>query len=97
MPVPAQNRDLTWGTIHASAYIHARGLLRPAAAELRSSGVLRYRCPITGSFILVTDEATLGRCTCPRIRLRCADCGEQHLVTLEAVEPAIVVAQRDKP
>ena len=29
----------------------------------------------------MTDEATLASLTRPRARLRCADCGEMHLLT----------------
>ena len=41
---------------------------------------LRYRCPLTGSYVLVTDEPTLARLARPPARIRCADCGEQHLI-----------------
>jgi len=48
-----------WSTIHASVYRNAGALLRPTAATTRARGALRYRCPVTGSFVLVTDEASL--------------------------------------
>lgn len=90
-------QDLHWSTIHASAMSQARGLLRWAAATPRPHGALRYRCPVSGSFVLVTDEPTLGRLAQGRARIRCADCAEQHLVTVTADEPADIVALADKP
>lgn len=82
-------QDENWNTIHASAYNHARPLMRPATATLRPHGGLRYRCPVTGSFVLVTDETTLGQLARPQARLRCADCGELHLMTVAAEDPAV--------
>lgn len=73
-------QDLPWSTVHRSAYDHARGLLRPAEASERRGGSLRYRCPITGSYVLVTDELTLAWLAQPQAKLRCADCGELHLI-----------------
>jgi hypothetical protein len=49
---------------------------------------LRYRCPLTGSFVLVTDAATLAGLARPPAQLRCADCGELHLVSVEAADTA---------
>jgi hypothetical protein len=96
--MPLQDeRFETWTTIHASAHNHARSLLRPAAAEPRAKGAVRYRCPVTGSFVLVTEEATLARLKGPPARLRCADCGEEHLMTIEADDPAHIVARPDRP
>jgi len=51
---------------------------------LRPSGAIRYRCPVTGSFVLLTDAGTLARLAERVIRLRCADCGEMHLVMQSA-------------
>jgi hypothetical protein len=81
-------QDLPWDPIHASAYGHARSLLRLAKATPRPMGALRYRCPITGSFVLVTDETTLQWLARPNARLRCADCGELHLIGGEAAGPS---------
>jgi hypothetical protein len=80
--------DLSWDPIHNSAYGHMRSLLRPAAATPRAHGALRYRCPITGSFVLLTDEPTLRSLAQPSARLRCADCGELHLIA-SIVEGAV--------
>ena len=84
----------TWGTIHPSVYHHAAGPARTAIATPRPHGALRYRCPSTGSFVLVTDEATLRQLARPRVRLRCVDCGEMHLL-MQATgndDPAVIVA-----
>ena len=48
---------------------------------MRPSGALRYPCPVNGSLVLVTDEATLAELDRPRARLRCLACGETHLLT----------------
>ena len=80
-------QDLSWDPIHTSAYSHTRSLLRPAQSKKRAGG-LRYRCPITGSFILVTDDSTLEWLARPNARLRCAGCGELHAIGQEADYPA---------
>ena len=59
---------------------------RRAEATPRPHGALRYRCPVTGSFVLVTDEASLNELTASPARLRCVDCHELHLVTVAAEE-----------
>lgn len=73
-------QDLSWSPVHGSAYVHARSLPLQAEAKARPGGAFRYRCPITGSFVLVTDEATLDWLARPNARLRCADCGDLHLL-----------------
>jgi len=73
-----------WGTIHPSAYRHAATLLRPAEATPRPHGAPRYQCPVTGSFVLVTDEAGLQRVIGKRARLHCSACGEMHLLSADA-------------
>jgi hypothetical protein len=72
-----------WSTLPPSALRHAAAPLRSVAATSPRHGALRYSCPVTGSFVLVTDEATLASMSRPRARLRCADCGEMHLLVLE--------------
>lgn len=91
MSITSQN----WGMIHPSALQHAAAFMRPATAMPRPSGAVRYCCPITGSFVLVTDEATLHSLDRPRVRLRCADCGEVHLMTRDDSEA--IVATPAKP
>ncbi len=56
-------------------------------ATLRPSGAVRYRCPVSGSFVLVTDPATLARLAERDTRLRCMDCGEMHLLARDAPAP----------
>ena len=69
------------GRIHPSVYRQDGGLLRWATATARPHGAVRYICPVTGSFVLVTDAANLQRLAGPRGRLRCPDCGEIHLIS----------------
>jgi hypothetical protein len=70
-----------FGSIHPSALRQGPGLLRWVEATPRPNGALRYRCPITGSFVLVTDDNALKELHRPRARVRCVDCGEMHLLT----------------
>ena len=90
-------QNLNWGTIHASVVRNAGAMLRRTAATLRGRDALRYRCPVTGSFVLVTDEASLNKFARPTTRLRCADCGEMHLVTVDFGGSGVIVAAPDKP
>jgi hypothetical protein len=66
--------------IHPSVYRQGGGFQRWVTATARPHGALRYICPVTGSFVLLTDDANLQRLGGPRGRLRCADCGEIHLI-----------------
>jgi len=72
---------MTWGTIHTSAYSHIATLLRWTTATPCAHGALRYRCPVTHSYVVVTDDETLARLARPRARTRCPSCGETHLIT----------------
>jgi hypothetical protein len=69
-----------WGTLHPSAFRHAAEPVRRVQATLRPSGAIRYCCPDTGSFVLITDAATLAGLSERDRRLRCADCGKMHLI-----------------
>ena len=55
MSLPSQ----AWGTLHPSVFRHAAEPVRRVQATLRPSGAIRYCCPDTGSFVLITDAATL--------------------------------------
>jgi hypothetical protein len=77
-------QDLPWRPDQTSTYVHAHSLLRPAESTRRAYGAIRYRCPVTGSFVLITDENTLQWLARPQARLRCADCGELHSIGGEA-------------
>lgn len=57
--------------------------MRWVAAEPRPHGAVRYRCPVIGSFILVTEPEALKRLARSRARLRCAGCGETHLLAFD--------------
>jgi hypothetical protein len=72
--------NLLVGRIHPSVYRQQGGFLRLAVATVRPHGTVRYVCPATGSFVLLTDDATLHQLAGPRARLRCPDCGEIHLL-----------------
>ena len=90
--------DHDWGTIHPSALHHSSAMLRWTAASTRPHGALRYQCPVTGSLLLVTDEATLKTLAGPRVRIRCLACGEMHLLTQESDgNAALFVAAPAKP
>jgi hypothetical protein len=78
------NPALLWSTIHASVFSQAANMVRWAKATARPHGGVRYQCPVTGSLILLTDEATLAGLARPRARLRCMDCGEMHLLAQDA-------------
>lgn len=88
-----QNRD--WTKIHASVFRQAGSMLRWALAAPRS-GAVRYRCPVTGSFVLVTDEASLRNFDRPTTRLRCAGCGEMHLLSAACGEAPVIVGNGHK-
>jgi hypothetical protein len=45
-------------------------------------GAVRYPCPVNGSIVLITDPAALALLKPPLARLRCAGCGELHLLKL---------------
>ena len=89
----------SWSTIHPSAYREAAIPLRRAAATARPNGALRYQCPVTGSLILLTDDATLAALDRPLGRLRCMACGEMHLLTQDAgiPDPAVIVVRPATP
>jgi hypothetical protein len=74
---------LPWNTVHPAAYSQAVSLVRWTVATPRAHGALRYQCPVTGSFVLITDDSALAGIARPRGRLRCMDCGEVHLLTQE--------------
>jgi hypothetical protein len=90
--MPAET-DANFATLHDSSHLHARTPLHSVTATPRGRGALRYRCPATGSFVLVTDEATLQRLARPQATLRCPDCGEKHLLSIAG--DAAIVAQAD--
>ena len=90
-------RSENWATIHPSAFRHAFEPVRRVPSTLRPHGAIRYRCPLTGSYVLVTEAATLAGLAERDARLRCVDCGEMHLLMLtqevHAADPAAIVAR----
>jgi hypothetical protein len=72
--------SLTWDTIHTSVFHHAAEPVRRVEATRRPTGAVRYCCPVTGIFVLITDAPTLAGLAERNVRLRCADCGEMHLL-----------------
>jgi len=92
-------REQNWGTIHPSAFSHALEPVRRVPATLPPHGAIRYRCPVTGSYVLVTETATLAGLYERDARLRCVDCGEMHFLTLTAPasDSAAIVAKLTKP
>jgi hypothetical protein len=70
------------GHFHPSVFHASAGPLLEAATELRASGAMRYRCPVSASFVLVTEEPILDSLKArPSLRRRCPACGEMHLLT----------------
>ncbi len=74
-----------WSQIHPSVFHNAAGPLRVTESSPRPSGAVRYRCPFNDTLVLVTDETALAGLDRPSARLRCAACGEMHLLTQEEV------------
>lgn len=74
----------SWATIHPSAFADAGRPLQPVHAVRRAEGAVRYRCPVNGSFVLVTDSDALKKLTRNRARLRCASCSDMHMIACEA-------------
>jgi hypothetical protein len=94
MSMPIQN----WGSIHPSVYRHAFEPVRRVTATLRPRGAVRYSCPITHSFVLITEAGSIARLLERNTRLRCADCGEMHLLALTVPgNPPAIVATTAKP
>lgn len=81
MPAHSPN----WNAIHPSVYKNSTEAVRCVSATRRPSGAIRYRCPVTGSFVLITDASTLARMAERDTRLRCMDCGEMHILEKESV------------
>ncbi|HEX5213193.1 MAG TPA: hypothetical protein VFW22_15825 [Pseudolabrys sp.] len=79
-----------WGGLYPSIFRHSAEPARRVPTTLRPSGAVRYRCPVSGSFVLVTEPAMLARIAERDTRLRCPDCGEMHLLAQDTPAPAIV-------
>ena len=73
----------SWTSVQPSVYRNTDGPLRATEITPRPSGALRYRCPVNGSLVQVTDELTLGGLVRRQGRLRCVGCGQTHLLTAD--------------
>jgi len=80
--------DQAWDTTYPSVFRDVAGPVCSVKGELRPRGAVRYCCPVTGSFVLLTDPAILARFAERDTRLCCADCGEMHLLTQAATVTA---------
>jgi hypothetical protein len=74
----------------SSAFARQPVLPAPVSAVRRAHGALRYRCPSTGSFVLLTDPAVLTRLTDPDAPVHCPGCGRTHLLAQDCEMPDIV-------
>jgi hypothetical protein len=63
-------------------------------ASRRAHGALRYRCPTTGSFVLLTDPAALAQVFALDSPVRCPGCGDTHLLHSDRDTAGIVAPQR---
>ena len=66
---------LPFNAIHSSAIRQATFPLSVPAMR-RAHGALRYRCPSTGSYVLLTDPAALAEASAPNAPVRCPGCGD---------------------
>jgi hypothetical protein len=69
--------------------IHSSVVRQPALPALvtgvrRAHGALRYRCPSTGSYVLLTDPVALAGLSAPQSPVRCPGCGDTHLLSQDA-------------
>ena len=80
---------LPFNAIHSPASRQAT-FPRSVPAMRRAQGALRYRCPSTGSYVLLTDPAALAEASAPNAPVRCPGCGDTHLLTEDASRSEIV-------
>ena len=84
--------SMPFSTIHPSALRPT--LPRLAVASVRSGGALRYRCPETGSYILVTHAATVEQLSRPQASVQCPGCGDTHVLQQQDDDTADIVGFR---
>ena len=80
---------LPFNTMHSSA-VRQPAFPMSVPATRRGYGALRYRCPSTGSYVLLTDPATLAEASTPNARTHCPGCGDTHLLTQDVSRSEIV-------
>lgn len=78
-----------FNAIHPSI-VRQPALPAPVSAVRRAHGALRYSCPSTGSFVLLTDPAVLARLSDPDAPVHCPGCGDTHLLVQDREIPDIV-------
>ena len=71
--------SLPFGTVHPSA-LRQGLLLQCVPAVATSRGALRYRCPISRSFVLLTDADALEALSGETATHRCSACGDVHVL-----------------
>ena len=69
-----------FNTLHPSA-LRQSALPQWVTAAPRAHGALRYRCPNTGSFVLLTHPAALAKASGPQAPVHCPGCGDTHVLT----------------
>jgi hypothetical protein len=84
--------SFVFNTIHSSALRQAAFPVTVQAVR-RARGALRYRCPSTGSYVLLTDPAALAEASAPNAPVHCPGCGDTHLLVQDTRRTEIVRAR----
>jgi len=71
---------LPFNAIHSSV-VRQPALPASVTGVRRAHGALRYRCPSTGSYVLLTDPVALAGLSAPQSPVRCPGCGDTHLLS----------------
>lgn len=71
--------SLTFATVHPSA-LRQDLLPRWVPAVTTPRGALRYRCPVSRSFVLLTDADALDALAADTATHRCPACGDVHVL-----------------
>ena len=75
---------MPFNTLHPSA-LRQSALPHWVAATPRAHDAVRYRCPKTGSFVLLTHPTALAKMAGPQAPVRCPGCGDTHLLIRDGV------------
>jgi hypothetical protein len=79
---------LPFNAIHSSV-VRQPALPASVTGVRRAHGALRYRCPSTGSYVLLTDPVALAGLSAPQSPVRCPGCGDTHLLSQDATSNMI--------
>lgn len=71
---------MPFSTLHPSA-LRQSALPHWVTATPRARGALRYRCPKTGSFVLLTHPTALAKMSGSQAPVHCPGCGDTHVLT----------------